>query len=418
MNSNNYMDCCELKLCLCCKMPNKIFLDLGLQPLANDYRMIDEKCDTYPLSLKYCPNCFHCQLSYAVNPDLLFKTYKYVSGTSNTGLAFFKENAKFINDYYNSYNGSNNFITKRVLDIACNDGSQLDYFKELDWVTYGVDPASNLVPIAEKKGHNIMCDFWNDSIAKKLPIMDIITAQNVFAHTQYIDDFLQACKIIMNDNTSLFIQTSQKNMIVNTEFDTTYHEHVSFYNTKSMKTLVERNGLFLNRVLENEIHGHSYIFEINKVMRPSIYNVDKYLKDELAMGIYNEQTYQNFNEKTNLIIKNLKKEINEFKNNNYKCIGFGAAAKGQTVLCYGEISLDYIIDENPLKIGLFSPKMNIPIVSIEHFIQDSDDNKYAIFILAWNFSKEINEKIRKYKGNKKCVILEAYFPEIVIRKLL
>ena len=116
--------------------------------------------------------------------------------------------------------------------------------------------------------------------------------------------------------------------------------------------------------------------------------------------------------------KNLKKEITEFKNNNYKCIGFGAAAKGQTVLCYGEISLDYIIDENPLKIGLFSPKMNIPIVSIEHFIEDSDDNKYAIFILAWNFSKEINEKIRKYKGNKKCVILEAYFPEIVIRKLL
>ena len=121
MNSNNYMDCCELKLCLCCKMPNKLFLDLGLQPLANDYRMIDEKCDTYPLSLKYCPNCFHCQLSYAVDPDLLFKTYKYVSGTSNTGLAFFKENAKFINDYYNNHNGSNNFITKRVLDIACND---------------------------------------------------------------------------------------------------------------------------------------------------------------------------------------------------------------------------------------------------------------------------------------------------------
>lgn len=418
MSLNDYADCCELSLCLCCKTENKLFLDLGLQPLANNYHSINEICDTYPLSLKYCPNCFHCQLSYAVDPSLLFKTYKYVSGTSCTGLTFFKDNAKFISDYYDKYSGSNNCIKKRVLDIACNDGSQLDFFKELGWVTYGVDPASNLVPIAEKKGHQVVCDFWNETVAKTLPIMDIITAQNVFAHTQYIDDFLQACKIIMNDNTSLFIQTSQKNMIVNAEFDTTYHEHISFYNTKSMKTLVERNGLYLNRVLEAEIHGHSYIFEISKVMKTSIYNVNEHLKNEEAMGIYNDVTYINFNKKTQLIVDNLKKEIDDFKKNNYKCIGFGAAAKGQTVICYSEINLDYIIDENPLKIGLFSPKMNIPIVNIEHFINDNNDNKYAILILAWNFSKEINDKIRKYKGSKKCVILEAYFPELIIRKLL
>ena len=78
--------------------------------------------------------------------------------------------------------------------------------------------------------------------------MDVITAQNVFAHTQYVDDFLQNCKLIMDENTSLFIQTSQKNMIINTEFDTTYHEHISFFNTKSMKILIERNGLFLNHI--------------------------------------------------------------------------------------------------------------------------------------------------------------------------
>jgi hypothetical protein len=250
--------------------------------------------------------------------------------------------------------------------------------------------------------------------------MDVITAQNVFAHTQYLDEFLQACKIIMNDNTLLFIQTSQKNMIVNNEFDTTYHEHISFYNTKSMKTLVERNGLFLNRVLDAEIHGHSYIFEIGKVSKMGS-NVDKYLNEEEEKGIYNEQTYIDFNEKTQVIVANLKQEIADFKANGYKCVGFGAAAKGQTVLCYGEIGLDYIIDENPLKIGLLSPKMNIPIVNIDHFINDfteNEDNKYVILILAWNFATEIKEKIRKYKGCKKCVVLEAYFPEIVIRKLV
>ena len=419
-------DCLELITCLCCKTDNKQFLDLGLQPLANNYHEKDEPCDIYPLKLKYCPNCFHCQLSHAVNPELLFKTYKYVSGTSQTGMTFFKDNAKMIDDYYNSRNKDNIFtgiLTKKVLDIASNDGSQLDCFKSLGWTTYGVDPATNLVPISVKKGHNVVCAFWNETVANQLPIMDIITAQNVFAHTQYLDEFLQACKIIMNDNTLLFIQTSQKNMIVNNEFDTTYHEHISFYNTKSMKTLVERNGLFLNRVLDAEIHGHSYIFEIGKVSNlETNVIVDKYLKEEEEKGIYNDQTYIDFNEKTQVIVANLKQEIADFKANDYKCIGFGAAAKGQTVLCYGEIGLDYIIDENPLKIGFFSPKMDIPIVSIDHFINDTNannsENKYVILILAWNFATEIKEKIRKHKGDKKCVVLEAYFPEIVIRKMV
>jgi 2-polyprenyl-3-methyl-5-hydroxy-6-metoxy-1,4-benzoquinol methylase len=421
----SFHECSELISCLCCKTENKLFLDLGLQPLANNYHEKEEHCDVYPLKLKYCPICFHCQLSHAVNPELLFKTYKYVSGTSQTGMTFFKDNAKFIDDYYTSRNTNISTKEKKVLDIASNDGSQLDCFKALGWTTYGVDPATNLVPIAIEKGHHVVCDFWNDNVAKQLPIMDVITAQNVFAHTQYLDEFLQACKLIMDDNTLLFIQTSQKNMIVNNEFDTTYHEHISFYNTKSMKTLVERNGLFLNRVLEAEIHGYSYIFEIGKVSNlETKVIVNQYLKEEDDKGIYNEQTYFDFNEKTQIIVHNLKQEIEDFKSNGYKCIGFGAAAKGQTVLCYGEIGLDYIIDENPLKINLLSPKMNIPIVSIDHFINDTNinendkENKYVILILAWNFATEIKEKIRKYKGNKKCVILEAYFPEIVIRKMI
>jgi 2-polyprenyl-3-methyl-5-hydroxy-6-metoxy-1,4-benzoquinol methylase len=417
MSVFEHIDYKEITLCLCCKSENKLFLDLGLQPLANNYHEINEKCNFYPLSLKYCPNCFHCQLSHAVNPELMFKTYKYVSGTSQTGMTFFKDNAKFIHDYYTKKANNINSV-KRVLDIASNDGTQLDFFKDLGWTTYGVDPATNLVPLSIEKGHQVVCDFWNENVAKQLPIMDVITAQNVFAHTQYLDEFLQACKIIMNDDTILFIQTSQKNMIINNEFDTTYHEHISFYNTKSMKTLVERNGLFLNRVLDAEIHGHSYIFEISKVSNN--YNVDQYLKEESDKGIYDELTYNNFNKKTRIIVENLKQEIDNFRASGYKCIGFGAAAKGQTVLCYSDIGLDYIIDENPLKIGLFSPKMDIPIVSIDHFVNDTNiaDNKYAILILAWNFATEIKDKIRKYKGKKKCVVLETYFPEIIIRKLV
>jgi hypothetical protein len=246
--------------------------------------------------------------------------------------------------------------------------------------------------------------------------MDVITAQNVFAHTQYVSDFLQNCKSIMDENTSLFIQTSQKNMIINCEFDTTYHEHISFYNTLSMKTLVERNGLFLNRIYEADIHGNSYIFEINTLFKSENNNIEKYLLEETENKIYDPLTYDKFTIKAQNIIFNLKNELLRFQKDDYKLIGFGAAAKGQTVLCYSNIYLEYIIDENPLKINLYSPKMNIPIVSIDHFINDTSD-KIVVLILAWNFSNEIKEKLRLYKGTKDVYVIESYFPEIIIRKL-
>lgn len=395
--------CKPINLCLCCKSKNKLLLDLGYQPLANNFHKENELCNVYPLKLMYCINCYHCQLSHAVNPEILFKDYKYISGTSQTGLKFFKQNAEFISEYKNLKNG-------KILDIACNDGSQLNYFKVLGWETYGVDPAENLCPIARSKGHNIICDFWNNESALMLPIMDVIIAQNVFAHTQYIDLFLESCKLIMNRNTSLFIQTSQRDMIVNGEFDTTYHEHISFFNTKSMKLLVERNGLVLNRVLESDIHGHSYIFEIKLYKDDSIYDVDKHLENEENLGLYSNEIYMKFNLNAEKSIQNIKNEISNY--DGYKIIGFGAAAKGQTFLCYGNINLDYIIDENPFKIGTYSPKLDIPIVDINHFVNDSN-NKFLVIILAWNFSTEIKEKLKRIKGDKEIIVIEKYFPEII-----
>jgi len=217
--------------------------------------------------------------------------------------------------------------------------------------------------------------------------MDVITAQNVFAHTPYIDKFLQSCKKVMDDNTSLFIQTSQRDMIINGEFDTTYHEHISFYNTKSMNILIKRNGLVLNRVLEHSIHGRSYIFEIKLTKDENIYNVDEHLKIENNLGLYNEKTYDRFKLNAERCINSLKLTIENYRTN--------------------------IIDENPLKIGNYSPKLDIPIVSLEHFKEDKNE-KILIVILAWNFAKEIKEKINKVKGDKDIVVIEKYFPKIIV----
>jgi 2-polyprenyl-3-methyl-5-hydroxy-6-metoxy-1,4-benzoquinol methylase len=397
--------CKELHVCLCCQQRNTSLLNLGYQPLANDYHDNDRINEIFPLRLKYCQNCYHSQLSHSVSPGMLFRNYKYVSGTSNTGRQFFEENAKFIHDYKGKCG--------KVLDIACNDGSQLNPFKILGWETYGVDPAENICPIAEKYGHKIICAFWTDDIANELPVMDVITAQNVFAHTPYIDAFLQSCKLVMDKNTSLFIQTSQRDMILNGEFDTIYHEHISFFNTKSMDVLTQRNGLVLNKVTEHSIHGRSYIFEIKLDRDDSIYDIDKHLEIENNIGLYNVLTYKKFQLNAEKSISNLILTVDKYVKEGYKAIGFGAAAKGQTVLCYGNIDLEYIIDESPLKIGTYTPKLNIPIVPIKHFVDDEDD-KFLIIILAWNFAKEIKQKIYCHKENKNVIVIEKYFPKIII----
>lgn len=398
--------CFPLIECICCKNESlNCILDLKYQPLANDFHYKNITSHNYPLKLMNCTKCNHCQLSHAVNPEILFKNYKYVSGTSKTGHTFFKNNAELIQNFNNNKKG-------KILDIACNDGTQLDYFKELGWDTYGVDPAENICPIAKEKGHTIICSFWDNTCVDKLPVMDVITAQNVFAHTATASDsFLINCKKIMHTNSSLYIQTSQRDMIINGEFDTIYHEHISFFNTKSMKILVERCGLVLNRVLENDIHGRSYIFEI-KLEKNNDYNVDEIMHNEEKLGLYSPIIYEKFKLNAIRSVETLSLTIDKYRKT-HKCIGFGAAAKGQTLICYGNIELDYIIDENPLKTNTFSPKLDIPIVDVEYFIKDNSSDNFLIVILAWNFSKEIIEKINKVKGLKNIIIIEKYFPEIV-----
>lgn len=405
--------CKELKQCLCCLSPLKLLLDLGYRGLANNFHVKNQTVETYPLRLMYCQNCYHSQLSHSVNPEILFKHYLYRSDTSKTGELFFQQNAEFINTYLKLNNQG------IAVDLASNTGNQLDAFKKLGFKTIGCDPATNLCPIAENKGHKIICDFWNNESASKILTEDgyvnIITAQNVFAHVSEVDKFLEACKIIMNDSTSLFIQTSQKDLILEGAFDSIYHEHCSFFNTKSMLTLCERNGLKLNNVFFNDIHGISYIFEINKINKEG--NVLQILEDETAVHIYHISMYENYHLNAKRAVRNLKNEIEKYKST-HKIIGFGASAKLMVTLTYAKIDLEYIIDENPLKINLLSPELNIPVVSPDYFKNDVCD-KFLI-LLTWNFASEIISKIKniKHTQNVEIMVIERYFPNLNMQKIL
>lgn len=397
------------KECLACGSGKlRTILDLGDQPLANNYHNLESQ-DVFPLKLNVCEHCFHLQLSHTVNPDLMFKHYLYVSGTTKTGRDYFDFFAKKTLEYVPN--------AKSILDIACNDGTQLDSYKKLNLSTFGIDPAENLVPDAVSKGHHVICDYFNTNTVSQFngSKFDILTAQNVFAHTKYTTDFLKSCKEVMHDNSVLFIQTSQANMVVNNEFDTIYHEHLSFFNTKSMKMLVERCGLILSDVFKTDIHGTSYVFVITKTDFLNKKGTIKNLEEEKSKGLYNMLTYPEYALKCYKATFDLKTKLEEFKSQGYTLIGYGAAAKGNTLLNFGKINLEVIIDDNPLKQNLHTPGTNIPIVHSDYLSKLHPTQKIVFVPLAWNFYTEIKQRIKDKRNNENDIFIK-YFPELEIDK--
>lgn len=397
----------ELNECLCCGSQHlELTLDLGTQPMANSFIETEDEAElTFPLVLNRCTDCSHLQLSHAVNPDLLFRNYLYVSGTSQTLKDYF--------DWFANYSlGFFSEKPKSVLDIACNDGTQLDSFKKIGLTTYGVDPATNLHPISSVN-HEVILDYFTAEHVEGLKAknIDIINAQNVFAHNDYPLDFLKQCKEIMHDCSVLFIQTSQADMVKNNEFDTIYHEHLSFFCANSMNELAKRAGLNLIDITKTPIHGNSYVFVFSK--HPATDGkVEAVLAEERELGLQDTQTYVEYARKAQQVVVDLKNAISAYRAEGYVIAGYGAAAKGMTLLNFGNIQLDFIIDDNPLKQGRFTPGTHIPVESID-MLDECEDLNIAFVPLAWNFFTEIKSKIKAKRDRKEDAFIR-YFPLINI----
>lgn len=412
----------KLDECLACSGINlQPVLDLNSQPLANSYKKTqDDTQESYPLAINRCANCYHVQLSHIVNPDLMFKDYKYVSGTSETMDKHFKWFAEYTVEYFSALSA---LKPSRVLDIGCNDGSQLNHFKNLRLITHGIDPALNLYPISSKR-HMIYPTYFDFKFIEDNPgsTYDIIVAQNVFAHNYNPKSFLDAARNIMTNDSLLFIQTSQADMILNGEFDTIYHEHLSFFNVRSMRILCERAGLYLIDVIKCPLHGNSYIFVVSKnkiISRPA--NIKNIEDMENNAGLYRPSTYLEYKLRAEAIRSELKTVLLELKQANQKIIGYGAAAKGMTLLNFCGLTndiFDYIVDDSPLKHGLYTPGTNIPIVEPSVLFLESPETEIAFVPLAWNFYHEIQTKIDKIRSERtKDDLMVRYFPEVGVHIL-
>lgn len=400
-------NCEEIKECIACGNHNLLLLlDLGLQPLANSFLKSESDTENvFPLATNYCKDCFHVQLTHKVDPDLLFKNYLYVSGTAKTQLEYFDWFAKFVVE-----NGK----PAKVLDIGCNDGSQLDAFKRYGALTFGVDPAENLYE-KSSRNHHVVCGYFDENIYLANEF-DAVICQNAFAHNYNQLSFLRNMKRVVSDNGLIYITTSQADMIVNGEFDTIYHEHLSFYNIKSMNALCRRAGLNLIEVLKHPIHGNSFIFVISKNKSRSAY-LELKMNEEKLWNLYEPRLYRTYVNDCKEIIDDFTQEVMRHKDEGKVVIGYGAPAKGNTLLNASNIVLDFIIDDNPLKQGMFTPGMRIPIFSSEKLKEYAEADDLVFVPLAWNFFDEIKSKIEAMRPNKRDAFLK-YFPYVYTEQAL
>lgn len=399
--------CTPITECLACGGHDLVLtLDLQDQPLANSFQEHAGVKGTdlwFPLAINRCRNCNHLQLTHVVDPALIYTHYLYVSGTSGTYREYMSWYAKFVREQFN-------YWPTRVLDIGCNDGSQLDAFHQVQFQTWGVDPAENLHTISSAK-HNVVLGFWDENSAGKLGTdFDVISCQNAFAHNPDPLAFLKLAKEYLRTDGKIFIQTSQADMVVNGEFDTIYHEHISYYNSESMKQLAERAGLHLIDVVKTPIHGTSYIFVLAKHPANEC-RVQNILATERGLGLQSADTYTNWATGVNQLLVRLQDQIDEYKQY-YTIVGYGAAAKGMTLINASHIHVDCVIDDNPMKQGLYCPGTSIPVVSIDWLDTVTDSKENIVFVpLAWNFYTEIKQKIQAKRNNKQDLFLR-YFPTI------
>ena len=397
-------------------------LDLGRQPPANNLRksVTDVEPD-FPLNVVRCSQCDHLQLYVIVNPDILYKNYLYVSGTSQAYMHYMDWYANFVCEMYSSTLVYDTFtgMPNSVLDIGCNDGSQLDAFRRLgaDYKTietYGVDPAENLYPISSAK-HHVTLGYWDKESPATQRKYDIITSQNAFSHIPDPLAYLQLVRESLHEDGLMFISTSQADMVLTGEFDTIYHEHISYYNSYSMKCLAERAGLHLVDVIKTPIHGISYIFVLSHVQfnENRMFNV---LAMEQQQGLHDPETYTRWADRARAIMQETHDTVQEYRSQGYQIVGYGAAAKGMTFITSAHIECDVIIDDNPLKQGRYVPGLDTPITDSGYLADQLESQDKVLFVpLAWNVFQEIRGRIRTLRRNPNDRFLR-YFPTVEVQQ--
>tara|TARA_B100001175_G_scaffold78875_1_gene65922 strand:- start:1446 stop:2657 length:1212 start_codon:yes stop_codon:yes gene_type:complete len=385
--------------CRFCKNELKIeFVDLTNSPASNSYLSLEQLNEPevfYPLKIFVCSECKLVQVDeYKKSDDIFDNDYAYFSSYSTSWLAHAK-------DYVES-------MTKRlsldenskVTEIASNDGYLLQFFQEKNIPCIGIEPTSNTAAVAREKGIDVIGDFFGSALAKTLDKSDLILGKNVLAHVPDINDFVKGLKTALKPHGTVTMEFPHLlNLIKENQFDTIYHEHFSYLSFYTVQKIFINQGLKLYDVEKYPTHGGSIrIFathQDNSIETSP--NVENMLKEEESFGLFDIEIYKGFQEKTDKVKNDLLDFLVQAKKENKTVVGYGAAAKGNTLLNYAGVKndlIDFVIDKSPYKQGKYLPASHIPILDEEVLRQSKPA---YVLILPWNLKDEVVDQLSYIK---------------------
>ena len=388
--------------CRLCRSGNlELILAFTPTPPANAFvakDQLSESQEAFPLNVHFCHSCGHVQLLEVVNPELLFSDYVYVSGTSPVFVDHFRRYAEDIMARYKPKPGG------LVLDIGSNDGTLLSFFQKMGMAVLGVDPAKSIAEEAIRNGIETRIGFFDQAVADEIlatkgPV-SAVTANNVFAHADDLDSITLAVKsLLAPDGIFVFEVSYLADVIEKTLFDTFYHEHLSYHSVEPLKQFFERHDMEIISVSRENTHGGSLrgVCQLAGGPHADDGSVEVFISKEHEAGLNEAPIFKNFSNGIDAIKGNLNTLLAKLKHEGKTVAGYGAPAKATTLMYHfgiGPDIIDFIVDDSPLKQGLYSPGMHIPVVpGSELEIKNPD----FLIILAWNFSSAIIANNQKYK---------------------
>ena len=394
--------------CRFCKSKlSHLLADLQNSPASNSYLNLSQTEEPeiyYPLKVMVCDNCFLAQIEEVKKKETIFNdSYAYFSSYSSTWLLHCED---YVNKMIKRFKLNSD---SSVIEIASNDGYLLQYFLSKNIPSLGIEPTSNTAKIAKEKGIETLVNFFSTLLAEDLVTKrkkpTLIIGNNVLAHVPKLNDFVNGLKVLLANNGVITMEFPHIiKLIDGNQFDTIYHEHFSYFSFTTVNKIFEYYGLEIFDVEEIKTHGGSlriYSQHLNHKPYKTSSAVNKLLEYELKKGIKNLKYYKNFQFK----IFNTKIDLLSFiiaQNKLGKSIaGYGAAAKGNTLMNFCGIKKDlikYVVDKNPVKLAKYMPASHIPIKNEEYLKISKPD---YVIIFPWNLRDEITEQlsyIRDWNG--------------------
>ena len=393
------------------------FVTLGPTPLANSFLRSPAEFGSelsYPLDVYFCEECSLVQLADVVDPKILFGHYLYVTGTASTIVSHNRQYAKTVTELLDLGEAD------MVVEVASNNGSLLKCFRDLGVKTLGVEPAENIAEIANADGIQTINRFFDSKAAgeirRSFGAARAVIGNNVLAHVDDTQDFLRGCEALISDDGLVIIEVPYLQEFVElVEFDTVYHEHLCYFSITALMRLCEAVGLSIVRVDRVPVHGGSVrMYAGKKEKHPS--HSDEVISmsdEERRSGLTVFSTFEAFAEKARLTRDKLRSLLSDLKAQGKTIAAYGAPAKGNTLLNYSGIDrgiLDFTVDKNPLKVGMFTPGSHLPVLPVSAVLEKQPD---YLLILAWNFADEIMQQQSEFAARGGKFIIPIPTPRIV-----